>query len=146
MFDPPLIVIFVSAPKTNFIFLSKHNVQRVYMDIDLPSHVHINMQNCTYICKYLSIPRIYWQNSTITIITTVYIAPLFTSCLLVYIYFIIFIYVFVLSFLLLSLFSLSPKDYVMLCYVMYAIFHRHSPLIDCKIVIRDVFSFSLEPN
>ena len=38
-----------------------------------------------------------------------------------YIYFLIFISVFVLSFLLLSLFSLSPKDSVMLCYVMYAI-------------------------
>ena len=43
-------------------------------------------------------------------------------------------------FLLLSLFSLSPQRF---CYAMLCMpfFHRHSLLIDCKIVIRDVFSF-----
>ena len=63
---------------------------------------------------------------------------------LVYSYFVIFISVFVLSFFIIIIFFITHR----LCYVMLCMpfFHRHSPLIDCKIVIRDVFSFSLEPN
>ena len=43
-------------------------------------------------------------------------------------------------------FLYHPK--ILLCYVMLCmpLFHRHSPLIDCRIVIRDIFSFSLESN
>ena len=54
---------------------------------------------------------------------------------------IIFISVFVLSFLLLSFFLYHLKDSSEMLYMLF--FHRHSPFIDCKIVIRDVFSFSL---
>ena len=130
-------LLYLSAHIKPILFSEVSIMSNEYMDVYLPSHVHNYMHNCMYICKCLYLQRIFWQNSTITIITTVCIAPLFTSCLLVYSYF-IFISVFVLSILLLLLFSLSPQRSccVMLCM---PFFYRHSPLIDCKIVI-------LEPN
>ena len=112
----------------------------------LPSHVHVYMQNCTYICIYA---RLYLHREyTDKILLHHYHHCIY--CTMVHfmfaclpLFFFSFLFLFSL-FMYYYYFLYHPKDSSELLCMLF--FHRHSPLIVCKIVIRNVFSFSLEPN
>ena len=130
------------------LYLSAHLKPILFSQVSIMSNDCIWIWICHHICKiYMLIARIYAHVFIYTEYTDKILrsplSPLYILhhcslhvCLFTVISLFSFLFLFSL-FLYYHHFLYHPKD---VCHFF------HSPLIDCKIAIRDVFSFSLEPN
>ena len=86
--------------------------------MDLPSHVHIYMQNCTYICTCLYLYRQYTDKILLSPLSLLYILHHCSLHVCLFTVILVFSFLFLFSlFFYYYYFLYHPKDSVRLCYV-----------------------------
>ena len=138
------------------LYLSAHKKSILYSEVSIMSNEytwiwichHMCMFTCktwTYICTCLYICREYTDKILLSPLSPLYILHHCSLHVCLFTVILLFSFLFLFSLFFYYHYFLYHPKILRKCYVSY-LFHRQAPLIDCKIVIWDVFSFWLDPN